>query len=83
MKYPTGVAQNDLNKTIKRTIIVKKPDGSTIDASQTVHLTRTSTVDERLPSISMVTGQPHHLTSTRYRLFRVTRQIYKLLTSSI
>lgn len=44
--YPSGVAKDDLNKTIKRTIIVKKPDGSTIDASQEVHLTRTATVDE-------------------------------------
>ncbi len=44
--YPSGVGENDLNKAIKRTITVKKPDGSTIDATQTVHLTRTATVDE-------------------------------------
>ncbi|HJF54347.1 MAG TPA: MucBP domain-containing protein [Limosilactobacillus coleohominis] len=51
--YPSGVAKDNLNKTIKRTIIVKKPNGNTIDASQTVHLTRTATVDE-------VTGKVTH-----------------------
>lgn len=44
--YPTGVAKDDLNKTVKRTITVIKPDGTKIDASQTVNLTRTATVDE-------------------------------------
>ncbi len=48
--YPKGVDKKDLNKTVKRTITVKKPDGSTVDASQETTLTRTATVDE-------VTGQ--------------------------
>ncbi|MCZ3565278.1 YSIRK-type signal peptide-containing protein, partial [Lactobacillus crispatus] len=48
--YPKGVDKKDLNKTVKRTITVNKPAGSTVDASQETTLTRTATVDE-------VTGQ--------------------------
>ena len=44
--YLTGVSQNDLNEMIKRQITVVKPDGSTIDASQLITLTRTATLDE-------------------------------------
>ena len=44
--YLTGVSQNDLNEMIKRQITVVRPDGSTIDASQLITLTRTATVDE-------------------------------------
>lgn len=44
--YPTGVSQNDLNEMIKRQITVVRPDGSTIDASQLITLTRTATIDE-------------------------------------
>ena len=44
--YPEGVAENDLNKTVTRTINVTTPDGKTSTTTQTVHLTRTATVDE-------------------------------------
>ena len=44
--YPSGVSENDLNKTITRTIKVTTPDGQTKTVAQTVKLTRTSTVDE-------------------------------------
>ena len=44
--YPEGVGQNDLNKTVTRTIKVTTPDGKTTTTIQTVHLTRTATVDE-------------------------------------
>lgn len=44
--YLTGVSQNDLNEMIKRQITVVRPDGSTIDASQLITLTRTATLDE-------------------------------------
>ncbi|WP_274355391.1 mucin-binding protein [Ligilactobacillus salivarius] len=44
--YPSGVAENDLNKTVTRTIKVTTPDGKTTTTIQTVHLTRTATVDE-------------------------------------
>lgn len=44
--YPSGVSEDDLNKTITRTINVHKPDGTTETITQTVHLTRTATVDE-------------------------------------
>ncbi|WP_295746930.1 YSIRK-type signal peptide-containing protein [uncultured Limosilactobacillus sp.] len=49
-KYPAGVDQDDLNKTVTRTITVVEPNGTREDHSQTVHFTRTATVDE-------VTGQ--------------------------
>ena len=44
--FPSGVGESDLNKTITRTINVTKPDGMKITTTQTVHLTRTATVDE-------------------------------------
>ena len=44
--YPTGVGENDLNKTITRTIKVTTPDGQTKTIAQTAKLTRTADVDE-------------------------------------
>lgn len=44
--YPTGVGENDLNKTITRTIKVTTPDGQTKTVTQTAKLTRTADVDE-------------------------------------
>ena len=44
--YPSGVSENDLNKTITRTIKVTTPDGQTKTVEQAVHLTRTADVDE-------------------------------------
>lgn len=44
--YPSGVSENDLNKTITRTIKVTTPNGQTKTAEQTIKLTRTATVDE-------------------------------------
>lgn len=44
--YPTGVGQDDLNKTITRTINLHLPDGSIKTIHQDAHLTRTATVDE-------------------------------------
>ena len=44
--YPSGVAENDLNKDVTRTIKVTTPDGKTSTTTQTVYLTRTATVDE-------------------------------------
>ncbi|MBM6753441.1 hypothetical protein H5993_01490 [Lactobacillus alvi] len=44
--FPSGVSESDLNKTITRTINVTKPDGTKTTKTQTVHLTRTATVDE-------------------------------------
>jgi LPXTG-motif cell wall-anchored protein len=49
-KYPTGVAKNDLNKDITRTIKVYLPNGSVEQHEQTVHLTRNAVVD-------LVTGE--------------------------
>src|SRR5699024_6212519 len=43
--YPSGVAENDLNKTVTRTIKVTDPKGKVTTTTQTVHLTRTATVD--------------------------------------
>lgn len=48
--YPKGVAENDLNKTVVRTIKVTIPDGKTTTTRQTVDLNRVAVVDE-------VTGQ--------------------------
>lgn len=48
--YPKGVAENDLNKTVVRTIKVTIPDGKTTTTKQTVKLNRVAVVDE-------VTGQ--------------------------
>ena len=45
-KYPSGVAKDDLNKTVTRTINVQKPDGTVITKVQTSQSTRTATVDE-------------------------------------
>ncbi|GFZ26354.1 mucin-binding protein [Lactobacillus corticis] len=44
-KYPDGVGENDLNKTITRTITVAYPDGTTKTLTQAVKYTRTATVD--------------------------------------
>ena len=45
--YPAGVAQNDLNKTITRTIQVVDPHTQKVTTTtQPVHLTRTANVDE-------------------------------------
>ena len=44
--YPAGVSENDLNKTITRTIKVTTPDGQTKTIAQTAKLTRTADVDE-------------------------------------
>ena len=41
-----GVEENDLNKTIARTIKVATPDGQTKTVTQTAKLTRTASVDE-------------------------------------
>ncbi|WP_076461339.1 MBG domain-containing protein [Limosilactobacillus caccae] len=49
-KYPTGVAKDDLNKDITRTIKVHLPNGSVEQHEQTVHLTRNAVVD-------LVTGE--------------------------
>src|SRR5699024_5308335 len=48
--YPKGVAKDDLNKTVVRTIKVTTPDGKTTTTRQTVYLNRVAVVDE-------VTGQ--------------------------
>lgn len=45
--YPAGVGQSDLNRTITRTIQVVDPHTRKVTTTtQTVHLTRTATVDE-------------------------------------
>src|SRR5699024_7593002 len=44
--YPSGVGQNDLNKIITRTINMTDPQGKVTTETQTVHLTRSATVDE-------------------------------------
>ena len=45
--YPSGVSQNDLNKTITRTINVTDPHTQKVTTTtQTAHLTRSATVDE-------------------------------------
>src|SRR5699024_4239264 len=44
--YPSGVTENDLNKTITRTIKIADPQGKVTTTTQTVHLTRNATVDE-------------------------------------
>ena len=48
--YPKGVAKDDLNKTVVRTIKVTTPDGKATTTRQTVYLYRVAVVDE-------VTGQ--------------------------
>ena len=44
--YSTGVGENDLNKTVTRTIKVTTPDGQNKTIAQTAKLTRTADVDE-------------------------------------
>lgn len=45
--YPSGVSQNDLNKMLTRTIQVVDPRTQAVTTTtQSVHLTRTATVDE-------------------------------------
>ena len=41
-----GVTENDLNKVTTRTINVKAPNGKVTTTKQTVHLTRSATIDE-------------------------------------
>lgn len=43
---PQGVGLTDLNKTVKRVILVHQPDGQITQIDQAVHFTRTATVDE-------------------------------------
>lgn len=52
--YPAGVADDQLNKTVTRTINVKMPDGKTNKITQTVHFLRNAIVDA-------VTGQVTYL----------------------
>ena len=59
-KYPSGVAKDDLNKTVTRTIIVNTPNAQPTTVKQTVKLTRTATVDEVTGNVSYsdwTTGQ--------------------------
>lgn len=44
--YPSGVAKDDLNKTVTRTINIKTPDGKTQTITQKAEFTRSATVDE-------------------------------------
>ena len=44
--FPEGVAKDDLNKTVTRTINVTKPDGTVTTEVQTSQSKRTATVDE-------------------------------------
>ena len=44
--YPTGVAKDDLNKTLTRTITINNLDGTKTDGTQKLNFTRTATVDE-------------------------------------
>ncbi|MDC2843143.1 mucin-binding protein [Limosilactobacillus mucosae] len=44
--YPSGVAKDDLNKTVTRTINIKTPDGKTQTTTQKAEFTRSATVDE-------------------------------------
>ena len=43
--YPDGVARDDLNKDVSRTIELTMPDGKTTTKTQTAHLTRNADVD--------------------------------------
>ena len=45
-KYPSGVAKDDLNKTVKQTINITTPDGKTQTITQKAEFTRSATVDE-------------------------------------
>ncbi len=44
--YPSGVAKDDLNKTVTRTINITTPDGKTQTITQKAEFTRSATVDE-------------------------------------
>ena len=44
--YPSGVAKDDLNKTVTRTINITMPDGKTQTITQKAEFTRSATVDE-------------------------------------
>ncbi|MFR0592221.1 mucin-binding protein [Limosilactobacillus mucosae] len=44
--YPSGVVENDLNRTVTRTTIFKLPNGQVKTITQTVTFTRTADVDE-------------------------------------
>ena len=44
--YPSGVAKDDLNKTVTRTINITTPDGKTKTTTQKAEFTRSATVDE-------------------------------------
>ncbi|MGM9907801.1 mucin-binding protein [Limosilactobacillus sp.] len=44
-KFPNGLAQDDLNRAVTRTIIVTRPDGSRQTITQTAKLQRTATVN--------------------------------------
>ena len=44
--YPSGVAKDDLNKTVTRTINITTPDGKTQTVTQKAEFTRSTTVDE-------------------------------------
>ena len=51
--YPSGVAKDDLNKTVTRTINLLNPiSGQTTTIKQTVALTRSATVDEVTGAVS-------------------------------
>src|SRR5699024_7266404 len=57
--YPSGVAENDLNKTVTRTIKVTDHQGKVTTTTQTVHLTGSATVDEvtgNIPYVEWTTG---------------------------
>ena len=62
-KYPSGVSETDLNKTITRTIVEVDPvtgEKKTV-ATQTVHYTRTATVDEVTRKVTYTTVSYTHL----------------------
>ena len=44
--YPSGVAKDDLNKTVTRKVTITTPDGKSTVTNQTVTFTRNATVDE-------------------------------------
>ena len=46
MKYPKGVAHDDLNKNVTRTIIINLPNGNVQRLQDTVAFTRNANVDE-------------------------------------
>ena len=65
--YPEGVAENNLNKTVTRTINVTTPDGKTSTITQTVHLTRTATVDEVTGDVTYSDCLQVHLIAMMYQ----------------